>query len=134
MFKNVLVGVKEGADPQPLLALAREVAPAPARIHLVTLVRVGTEDDEQARIENAQGRLDELAAELRGTGYDVTTDVSLIVLAAGADLVKIAGARGCDLIVLGLAKRTRVGKALMGSDAQRVLLSADCPVIVTRTY
>lgn len=134
MFTNVLVALKEGADAAPLLDLARAAAPAPAHLHLVTLVRVGTNEDEVARLRASQARLDELAAGLGSAGYDVTTHVSFVVVAAGADLIATAHELGCDLIVIGLAKRTRVGKALMGSDAQRVLLSAGCPVLLTRLY
>jgi nucleotide-binding universal stress UspA family protein len=50
----------------------------------------------------------------------------------GGELVQIAERVGADLVVIGLAKRTRVGKALLGSDAQRVLLSAACPVLSLR--
>lgn len=134
MFKNVLVALKEGADPEPLLELAQEAAPPPGNVHLVTLIRVGTKEDEPERLRQSQLHIDQSQAFLKGIGYDVTSEVSLVALGAGADIVKIASDRGSDLIVIGLAKRTRVGKALMGSDAQRVLLSAHCPVIVTRTY
>ncbi|MGH3654412.1 universal stress protein [Glutamicibacter sp.] len=36
------------------------------------------------------------------------------------------------LIVLGLRKRSRVGKLLMGSIAQRILIEADCPVLAVK--
>ena len=132
MFQNVLVALKEGDDHDRLLQLVQTAAPAPATLQLATLIRVGTNEDEPARLRKTQKRLDELADELRGTGYDVTTYANFIAVAAGAGLVKMAHDRACDLIVIGLAKRTRVGKALLGSDAQRVLLSAHCPVIVRR--
>jgi nucleotide-binding universal stress UspA family protein len=37
-----------------------------------------------------------------------------------------------SLIVLGLRKRSRVGKLLMGSIAQRILIEADCPVLAVK--
>lgn len=36
------------------------------------------------------------------------------------------------LIVLGLHKRSRVGKLIMGSIAQRILIEADCPVLAVK--
>lgn len=37
-----------------------------------------------------------------------------------------------SMIVLGLRKRSRVGKLLMGSIAQRILIEADCPVLAVK--
>lgn len=37
-----------------------------------------------------------------------------------------------SLIVIGLRKRSRVGKLLMGSIAQRILIEADCPVLAVK--
>ena len=134
MFKNVLVALKEGVDHGGLLQLAVKSAPAPGTLHLTTLIRVGTHKDEPERLHAAQAQLDKEAHGLQAEGYEVTTHVGLVVVAAGIDLVHRATDMGCDLIVIGLAKRSRVGKALMGSDAQRVLLSAECPVLVERMY
>jgi nucleotide-binding universal stress UspA family protein len=134
MFENIVVGLKEGLPHEPLLELATSVTRPGARIHLVTLVKVGTQEDEPERLERARRDVEDHAETLRARGYEVTHDVGLIVVAAAADLLRIANDRGADLIVIGLAKRTRVGKALMGSDAQRVLLGAECPVLVTQLF
>ena len=40
--------------------------------------------------------------------------------------------RVADLIVIGLRRRTPVGKLITGSVAQRVLLDADCPVLTVK--
>jgi nucleotide-binding universal stress UspA family protein len=37
-----------------------------------------------------------------------------------------------DLLVVGMHRRSPVGKALLGSNAQRILLSATCPVLAVR--
>jgi nucleotide-binding universal stress UspA family protein len=134
MFVNIVVGLKEGLPHESLLELATSVARAGGRIHLVTLVKVGTREDEPYRLARARRDVEAHAETLRARGYEVTHDVGLIVVAAAADLLRIASDRSSDLIVIGLAKRTRVGKALMGSDAQRVLLGAECPVLVSQLY
>lgn len=38
-----------------------------------------------------------------------------------------------DLIVVGVRHRTAIGKFLLGSNAQRVILGADCHVLVVKT-
>ena len=39
---------------------------------------------------------------------------------------------GADLVVVGMHRRSPVGKAFLGSNAQRVLLDAPCPVLAVR--
>ena len=132
MFTNILIGVKEEVAHEPLLSLAREVAGERARIHLVSFIKVGTYEDEPARLQRMERELEADAATLRARGFEVDVEVGLIAVAAAAELLRVARERAADLVVIGLAKRTRVGKALMGSDAQRVLLGSACPVLVTR--
>ena len=134
MFSNLLVAVKEGMRPDPLIELATGVAAPGARIHLVTLVQAGTEGDEPRRLERARQELGTLSHRLGAQGYDASSDVGLIVVAAAHDLLKLVSERGADLIVIGLAKRSRVGKALLGSDAQRVLMGSPCPVLASRLH
>jgi nucleotide-binding universal stress UspA family protein len=48
------------------------------------------------------------------------------------DLIAIAEETDADLIVIGLRRRTPVGKLILGSNAQRVLLDASCPVLAVK--
>ena len=53
-------------------------------------------------------------------------------LAAAEELLRVAGEREVDLIVIGLRRRSPVGKLILGSNAQRVLLDAPCPVLAVK--
>lgn len=47
-------------------------------------------------------------------------------------LLDTAAEVGAELIVLGTRKRTPVGKFLLGSTIQRVILDAECPVLCVK--
>ncbi|WP_418276664.1 universal stress protein [Isoptericola jiangsuensis] len=48
------------------------------------------------------------------------------------DLVRAASESGAELIVIGLRRRSPVGKLILGSGAQRILLDAPCPVLAVK--
>ena len=47
-------------------------------------------------------------------------------------IVDTAAEVGAELIVLGTRKRTPVGKFLLGSTIQKVILDAECPVLCVK--
>jgi nucleotide-binding universal stress UspA family protein len=51
---------------------------------------------------------------------------------AGNQIIKLAHELNAELIVIGLRRRTPVGKLLLGSQAQTILLHADCPVLAVK--
>ena len=51
---------------------------------------------------------------------------------AAQEILAVADEHRADLVVLGLRRRTPVGKLIMGSTAQRVLLEAACPVLAVK--
>lgn len=48
------------------------------------------------------------------------------------DIIAAAEEVDAELIVIGLRRRTPVGKLILGSNAQRVLLDAACPVLAVK--
>ena len=72
-----------------------------------------------------------LATELGGAGVEVDVRRSM-----GADVgdqvLEVAADEAADLVVIGLRRRTPVGKLLMGSVAQRILLGAECAVLAVK--
>ena len=48
------------------------------------------------------------------------------------DLVQVASEEKADMIVIGLRRRSPIGKAFLGSNAQGILLDADCPLLAVK--
>lgn len=48
------------------------------------------------------------------------------------DLITVADEVSADFIVIGLRRRSPVGKLILGSNAQRILLDASCPVLAVK--
>ncbi|MDX6248874.1 MAG: hypothetical protein QOF10_2234 [Kribbellaceae bacterium] len=51
---------------------------------------------------------------------------------AAEQILKLANELNAELIVIGLRRRTPVGKLIMGSQAQTILLQAECPVLAVK--
>lgn len=48
------------------------------------------------------------------------------------DLIDVAEEESADLIVIGLRRRSAVGKLILGSNAQRILLDSAAPVLAVK--
>ncbi|GAB2614319.1 universal stress protein [Kribbella endophytica] len=51
---------------------------------------------------------------------------------AAQQILTLAHDLNAELIVIGLRRRTPVGKLILGSQAQTILLHADCPVLAVK--
>ncbi len=86
------------------------------------------------RAHDDQGEPDLGAARARLDASGLTYEIRPLVrgFEASEDLVGVAESSDADLIVIGLRRRTPVGKLILGSNAQRVLLDAPCPVLAVK--
>ena len=48
------------------------------------------------------------------------------------EILKTAADVSADLIIIGIRRRSPVGKLILGSTSQQVLLEADCPVLAVK--
>jgi nucleotide-binding universal stress UspA family protein len=72
-------------------------------------------------------------ARLHPPGPGVELDGRLVLgTSVAAEIVRAAGAEGCDLIVMGTHGRSGLRRALLGSVAEEVLRKAPCPVLTIR--
>ena len=102
-----------------------------ARLIVVNSHRGGREYDDttSARTDDDMSALE---AKLRAAGLEYDVRQLVRGLEPAEDLIGIAEETGADLIVIGLRRRTPVGKLILGSNAQRILLDAPCPVLAVK--
>jgi nucleotide-binding universal stress UspA family protein len=77
--------------------------------------------------------LDDLRATCAAFGLAVDIAARDVHFEPSEHLLKVTQEADATLIVIGLRHRTRVGKFLLGSSAQRILLEADCPVLTVKS-
>jgi nucleotide-binding universal stress UspA family protein len=81
---------------------------------------------------SAEQTLDAVAERFTSVGVNAeirqlppTADIAQAILDAATDT-------GAEVLVIGLRRRSAVGKFVMGSTSQRILLGADCPVVAVK--
>jgi nucleotide-binding universal stress UspA family protein len=74
----------------------------------------------------------ELEAELAASGVPYQITSATDTLDPAEELISAAETHRAEFIVIGLRRRSPVGKLLLGSNAQRVLLDAACPVLAVK--
>jgi nucleotide-binding universal stress UspA family protein len=74
----------------------------------------------------------DLRAELAESGVPFEVKEAADALDPAEELITTAESRDAEFIIIGLRRRSPVGKLLLGSNAQRVLLDAACPVLAVK--
>jgi nucleotide-binding universal stress UspA family protein len=129
---TVVVGYVAKAEGDAALDRAIEEAKLrDAKVVVVNSHRGGHEFDGDAAIR-AEGEMEAVKAKLEASG--VPYDLRQLVrgFEPAEDLIGIADTADADLIVIGLRRRSPVGKLILGSNAQRILLDAKCPVLAVK--
>ena len=98
--------------------------------HVVVVVSGRPDEglDERGRMEEDLDRVDRELTEA-GVPHEIR------VLDGGDvadDLIATAEELSAELVVIGLRRRSPVGKLILGANAQRVLFDAPCPVLTVK--
>ena len=102
-----------------------------ATLIVVNSHRGGREFDDDTSARSDQD-LSGLEARLKESGLEYEVRQLVRGFEPAEDLINIAETSGAELIVIGLRRRTPVGKLILGSNAQRILLDAHCPVLAVK--
>jgi len=129
---RILVGYDGSTSAKEALKLARKHALAfKSSVDIVTSMEKGTEQEQQA-IEDAERGLEWAKTMFTDKGLDCRTHLLIRGLAPGEDILEFAKESNVDEIIVGVKRRSKVGKLLMGSTAQYVILQAPCPVVTVK--
>ena len=126
---KILVGYDGTNSAKEALNLAKTHAKLfGATVDVVTSMEKGTEGQRE-QIEQAENGLEWAKSLFIESGIVCNTHLLIRGLAPGEDIVEFAEENKTDEIVIGVKRRSKVSKLLLGSTAQYVILQATCPVV-----
>jgi len=115
---------------------ALRAASAEARLRNSRLVVInsnrGGKDLDREEATRYEAELDAVRQTLTDAGVEHEVRQLVRGVEPAEDLIKVAEETTAELIVIGLRRRTPVGKLILGSNAQRILLDAPCPVLAVK--
>lgn len=81
---------------------------------------------------DTEAELQEVRDELSAAGVEHEIRQLVRGMDPAEDLINVATDVAAEFIVIGLRRRTPVGKLILGSNAQRILLDSPCPVLAVK--
>ena len=125
---KILVGYDGSDQAKKALKLAEEHAKAfAAEVIHVLHSKVTDLPEKQHKLDEQD--MDDVRNALQDAGCVCETHLLIRSMDPGPHLVEFAREHGIDEIVIGVKQRSKVGKLIMGSTAQHVILEAPCPVL-----
>jgi nucleotide-binding universal stress UspA family protein len=83
-------------------------------------------------IDKAESKLESLQRAFKIDDIPCETQASVSYQSPGEDLVNYVKDNNIDEIIIGVRRRSKVGKLVFGSTAQYVILEAPCPVVAVK--
>ncbi len=127
-----LVGYNGSVEAKAALSLARDFAKTFNAQVLVMSSMEGGAGEKVEDINQAEQNLREAKDFFNEQGVECETHQMARGLTPGEDLVKFAAENQIDQIFVGIEKKSRTSKLILGSTAQFVILKAPCPVITVK--
>jgi nucleotide-binding universal stress UspA family protein/CheY-like chemotaxis protein len=129
---KILVGYNGGEVGRMALSIARDFAKINnAFVYIVTSMEGGA-SEKQSDILAVEQDLDFAKKLMENSKVECDVQQSVRGLSPGEDLIKFAKENEIDQIFLGIKKKSRAQKALLGSTSRYVILKAPCPVTTVK--
>lgn len=125
---KILIGYNGSEASRAALSLALDHAKTHnGMIYVVTSMEGGSKETP-AEIRKAENDLKSAKERIEKEGVPCQTYQLARGLSPGEDIVDFADENGIDHIFVGIEKKSKTQKLIMGSTAQYVILKANCPV------
>jgi nucleotide-binding universal stress UspA family protein len=129
--RRIVVGYVH--SPEGEAALSRAIAIAHRNGSHVTVVHALAPPEATIEIDYYDQELEAIDRILDNEGIDHDVRTTRGGRSGAEVVLEVIEEIHADLAVIGVRSRSRVGKALLGSDAQTVILQAACPVLAVRS-
>jgi nucleotide-binding universal stress UspA family protein len=114
------------------LSLSADFAKAFNSSLVIVTSLFGGPDTSAEEIKHAEQTLEKAKATHTGSGLTLETHLLVRGIPPGEDLVSFAKEEKVDQIIIGIKRKSKVGKLIFGSTAQQIILEAHCPVVTVK--
>ena len=129
---KILVCYDGSGVSENVLDLAQKHAKAfKADIFIMTAMEQSPELKKED-IDKAESKLDGIKTSFKAVNIPCESQASVSFRSRGENLVEFAKNNDIDEIIIGVRKKSKVGKLIFGSTAQYVILEAPCPVLAVK--
>ena len=129
---KILVCYDGSGVSENVLDLAHKHAKAfKANICIMSSMEQGPELKKEA-IDKTESKLEKIKTSFKTDDIPCESKASVTFQSPGEDLVEFAKNNDIDEIIIGVKKKSKVGKLIFGSTAQYVILEAPCPVVAVK--
>jgi len=129
---KIVVGYDGSDAANEALNVAKKHARAfDGRIYVITSLVGGTEESAEEIIK-ARSQLENAVKSIQKEGIPCEEHLLIRGMEPGEDIVQFAEDHQADEIIIGVIKKSKVQKFLLGSNAQYVILHSPCMVIAVK--
>ena len=126
---KILIGYDGSNSAKDALKLAKDRAKVfNATVDVITSM-VGANNDQYEDVRQAELGLEFTKTMLEEDNIPCETHLLVRGYSPGEELVQFAKYNQINEIIVGVRRKSKVGKLLLGSTAQHIILKAPCPVV-----
>ena len=129
---KILVGYDGSNSAKDALVLAKKHAAAFDATVIIVSSLTGGSVTHAVEVEHATEDLELAKKMFDEDGIQCEAKLLVRGMTPGEDIVDYAKEKAIDEIIIGIKRRSKVGKLLFGSNAQYIIIKAPCPVVTVK--